>query len=883
MLKNIEPYKLPDGTYDCDINFTQEDWLKVLKSEKCAMTYIATLAVFLRCEGHKSTCTDAAKSSKVSSSSSIRNKVTHFGQIAQDVINRVEIRREDDSNIFWLFPMTGKELKGGLFEWKLRDELAYALRQYIKGLQKAFIREYPKDSLPNLPIQEYTNLEKTSFCYKLEFGLDILGGVSGSTAFKFGIYKAKNSPKMNDGVRFEDGYAWQERFGDTYRKAYNSVRKNVAEIAELASKEKFEAIEEIDLAETIKWKIAYLYSNRKIVPIFNIDMLSKAAEAWGMDDAFDASYTDLQKYVLSHQEEDEDDLEFYYRVLRSTDYDSETEDEEDSEDSINFYLAGFIFNDGGDQLPRFIDDGIWEGSGPKSVNKLIEDIRKDDIIILKSTSTKGPKHDQPFLRVYGAMKVLSERPEKTGSNYRVNTEYIPVPQKDFDGNKFGRYRQTVHVCDNEEIIEYVNQFLNCDSKATPIMDCSKYIDQLKRSHNLILTGAPGTGKTYLAKAMAEQMGSEWAMVQFHPSYDYTDFVEGIRPTKDHGFERTDGAFKDFCKKALKNLADSQKSVTVLSQEKSLEDALEDIVNDAIDNEAKFETPTHKHAFYIVENRDSNIIVRQTMSKDNESRISVSKHHIYTLFNSGRDLESMTLKDVRSLFNGTRVQQSDTYALAFAEILKDKYTPSATTTIQAVKKKDFVFIIDEINRGEISKIFGELFFSIDPGYRGTAGRIETQYQNLIDADDEFAKGFYVPENVYILGTMNDIDRSVESMDFAIRRRFAWREILPEERKAMWDGRIDAFKEEAEERMDSLNQVISDPANGLGPEYCIGPAYFLHLAKGEYNGDFDKLWEYNLKGVLSEYLRGNRDASRIMSYFQKAYNLEDSETEAGNTDN
>ena len=89
-----------------------------------------------------------------------------------------------------------------------------------------------------------------------------------------------------------------------------------------------------------------------------------------------------------------------------------------------------------------------------------------------------------------------------------------------------------------------------------------------------------------------------------------------------------------------------------------------------------------------------------------------------------------------------------------------------------QSKKFIFVIDEINRGEISKIFGELFFSIDPGYRGEKGRIKTQYQNLVDDKDVFAKGFYIPENVYIIGTMNDIDRSVESMDFAMRRRFAF---------------------------------------------------------------------------------------------------------------
>ena len=79
------------------------------------------------------------------------------------------------------------------------------------------------------------------------------------------------------------------------------------------------------------------------------------------------------------------------------------------------------------------------------------------------------------------------------------------------------------------------------------------------------------------------------------------------------------------------------------------------------------------------------------------------------------------------------------------------------------------IFDEINRGKISKIFGELFFSIDPDYRSDKDKVKTQYQNLVEKGDDFDYGFYVPENLYIIGTMNDIDSIVESMDFAFRRR------------------------------------------------------------------------------------------------------------------
>ncbi|MDE6812535.1 MAG: AAA family ATPase, partial [Duncaniella sp.] len=83
----------------------------------------------------------------------------------------------------------------------------------------------------------------------------------------------------------------------------------------------------------------------------------------------------------------------------------------------------------------------------------------------------------------------------------------------------------------------------------------EYINLLKANKNLILTGAPGTGKSFLAKRIAEKMGAETEFVQFHPSYDYTDFVEGLRPISSHrkkdiGFKRIDGIFKDFCKKAI---------------------------------------------------------------------------------------------------------------------------------------------------------------------------------------------------------------------------------------------------------------------------------------------------------------------------------------------
>ena len=185
------------------------------------------------------------------------------------------------------------------------------------------------------------------------------------------------------------------------------------------------------------------------------------------------------------------------------------------------------------------------------------------------------------------------------------------------------------------------------------------------------------------------------------------------------------------------------------------------------------------------------------------------------------------------------------------------------------------LIDEINRGEISKIFGELFFSIDPGYRGKDGKVRTQYANMQTEPNDFddALGitdpsnfghFFVPDNVYIIGTMNDIDRSVESMDFAFRRRFAFKEIKATDRVEMLDD--STWKDEAVRRMNRLNAKI-EKIEGLSSAYHIGPAYFMKLKN--YNGDYDQLWENHLEGLLFEYLRGMTEIPTKLKVLAEEY--------------
>lgn len=424
----------------------------------------------------------------------------------------------------------------------------------------------------------------------------------------------------------------------------------------------------------------------------------------------------------------------------------------------------------------------------------------------------------------------------------------------------------------------------------------KYTKLLKNTHNLILSGAPGTGKTFMAKKLAEKMGctpDEIGFVQFHPSYDYTDFVEGLRPVQDEsgsgqiGFERKDGVFKDFCARALKNLQDSRKTESELKSELSLKEKIDAFLLKAKENGDKFYTSKENVFFIKTYNEKKVVVMYKTKDGTISDTVSIKYSDLEKLLKENRKIERSEVK----LLTGRAVErQEDSYSSVLINNMLAEPSECIVVKENNIELKSFVFIIDEINRGEVAKIFGELFYSVDPGYRVTAKDIEeiksgqqtitairTQYANL-EADgnafdnalniiDENDYGhFFVPENVYIIGTMNDIDRSVESMDFAFRRRFAWAEVEARDTVRMLDTLPQVWAEEAKRRMEKLNDAIS-ATQAFGPAYHIGASYFLKL--NQYGGDFKQLWDYHIKGILEEYVRGNPNKTDLMEKFKSAY--------------
>lgn len=441
---------------------------------------------------------------------------------------------------------------------------------------------------------------------------------------------------------------------------------------------------------------------------------------------------------------------------------------------------------------------ILQATDVSNCEYLVRDIVKDNVnsVVFR------------FLRVLFPTELSApDAPNRLNQRVRLINSKLGL---NISGNDVEKHKQLMESIEADDIIKKQIFFWEIDTML---------MNNLNLKKALIYYGAPGTGKTYKAKRVAKsfidqhriklgQHGSneyQIKTVQFHPSYSYEDFMEGIRPSADKSLMLFNGTFKAFCK------AVGQKEALLYK-------------DDAFRN-----NPSFKELNY------------------NFSLIRVA------------DLEPHQRK-----------------------ILGIENDLPEDITIEEVIEPAF-FIVDEINRAELSRVFGELMYSLE--YRGYTGKIKTQYSYLNKeekADSTYfwensEDWFFIPQNVYLIGTMNNIDRSVDSFDFALRRRFSWQEIQPDF-NVVRNILTSSWKNDLAGAFEKLNKKIAKEEL-LGKDYRIGHAYALAILPIE--NRFETLnevkkfvWNDFIKPLLEEYLRGlgNEQKSRdMLKIFSEAFGI------------
>lgn len=417
---------------------------------------------------------------------------------------------------------------------------------------------------------------------------------------------------------------------------------------------------------------------------------------------------------------------------------------------------------------------------------------------------------------------------------------------------FPQHRGTLQIAkdENTDTWRFINNWL-VSIKNKKAMEWIMKI--LKKKKQLILQGPPGTGKTYTAKDIAELLitnnisndkktqkklldgSGQFVLIQFHPAYTYEDFVRSLTAKSIDGqieYVTENRIIADFADKANKNLIAYRKDELELSLEKKIEQLIAEFaeyVQDKIDQDDEYKI-TDKVSIIGVEadafRYKGDWIVGQRMKFKDLVKAQLSGVSSRQEFKLVKDISGLAVHHASYFFKVLTIFQE-----LYREALESNETPDA----EKPQLKNFVLIIDEINRANLPAVLGELIYALE--YRGES--VNSMYS--IDSDPTII----IPENLYIIGTMNTADRSVGHIDYAIRRRFAFEKLLPNIDIIETDKGKQYFR--VTEDLFNNDNLSSDYKNSKD-DVQIGHSYFM----GD-EGHLALRMKYEVIPILREYLK------------------------------
>ncbi|ECL2794698.1 McrB family protein [Campylobacter jejuni] len=705
--------------------------------------------------------------------------------------------------------------------WNLDEK---KLQEMLDGFLN-FQEVWTLEKVKNMTLEEYTNIKKDNpnrddFTFWIESKLDNLGSIWGGSAFKFGIYRRndESQKESSSGRLYSQNYAWIAKYGNNENEAFNNIKEKIIQIIQASQDNNLKTIEKIDFGDAIKWKIAFHYQDVKNIKIVNI---------------FSKNVLDL--ISLNEFKEKLKIYQIHKKLLENK----------------NLSLVKMIEN---------IAIPLWNKYGMDSQNYI------DKMKNLFSEYLNKKKLDKNTINKY--IQVIENISKEFLKENLYSCDLFSFDQninqlnknEEFklkNSNGHNMYSSALNYY-RAFLIDYYEQDIFITERVQSEESNMKIIPL-----NQILYGPPGTGKTYhtIDKALeilGENLESrdekkakfdeyvrkgQIVFTTFHQSYGYEEFVEGIKPIIDNDensqevkYDVKDGIFKELCDKSLKNYILSMQNENEIDLDKLIFEFANYINQDFLNkgNEFPLENKVSiKKILLNFKDEYRSFSLGGSIKSPQSLTIDIIKRD-YLNFKNKKILSFKDIKpkyDSQSDYHGNAIY----YFMFYNKLKEFENIQNEKFKIKKEILKSYIIIIDEINRGNVSKIFGELITLIEPSKR--IGEKEELKVTLPYSGEKFG----VPKNVYIIGTMNTADRSITSLDTALRRRFEFVEMMPDVSKLS----MDCEGINLQELLKAINTRIEYL---LDREKTIGHAFFVSVENLE---DLKKVFQNKIIPLLQEY--------------------------------
>lgn len=764
----------------------------------------------------------------------------------------------------------------------------------LNGLWDEFLEDWPIDRLRSMSLAEYTQSgNPRTFTNWLESGLEDLGSIWGGSAFKFGIYHRNDTAaKPSDAMRsYTDQYGWYTKYGQTPEVAFGAVKREVITVAEAAKAGQFAAIDQVDLGKAVKWKIAFLYQDRKnptVIPVYNGAHLRAFLNELSKSKPRSVLYAEL-KAIRG----DADVFEFGRKVW--TESEEILNGERLTVEAAEAYLVERYGKATSDQKKLA---GFESGTGRQlAIEREISSVR----LYLEPG---------PWDKITGVVNVKSYGPQdarhsnlaQQAPNISLGYPAVLVSISSMTGLEAlcAAYDKSANTLDihNEEPSMFAGQPLN-----------------------QILYGPPGTGKTYTAVAKAVQIADpiffasnahdrnaihirynelsetgRIAFVTFHQSFSYEDFVEGIRPELNERqqliYPVIDGVFKKICDAASARVTKRASGAIELEGRRIWKMSLGNTVTDGDNvfqeclddscillgygddiNFTGCKTPQDIQKLLLERGIDVNGADSYAATAVSTFILKMQKGDLVIVSDGNHKFRGIAeiIGDYRFVIDDNRdgywqcrnvrwlraynpsLPRDQLMNNAFSQMTLYRLRPgsidlkklaillntSASEKTMTDSLQPWVLIIDEINRGNVSRIFGELITLLEPDKR--SGASEALAVKLPYSKAEFS----IPQNLYIIGTMNTADRSLTGLDVALRRRFEFEEVAP-------DSSLLAGVEVEGLSVANLLEIMNHRIEILlNRDHCLGHSYFMVLKKRPTLDVLEDIFRRHILPLLQEY--------------------------------